>query len=75
MRFYYISELQKMDITIVTLMYCIFIGFLRPILLNIDLNSRDIIAYTLIFFAWYGCTILFTNVVNYEYTYNKLTNI
>ncbi len=75
MRFYYISDLQKIDITIVTLMYCIFIGFIRPIMLNIELNTRDVIAYTLIFFAWYGCTILFSNVTNYESTYNKLTNI
>jgi len=75
MKFYYLSNLQKIDITIVTLMYCIFIGFIRPLVLNIELNTRDIIAYTLIFFAWYGCTILFSNVVNYNTVYNKLTNI
>ena len=75
MKFYYLSNLQKIDITIVTLMFCIFIGFLRPLMLNIELNTRNIIAYTLIFFAWYGCTILFSNAINYETVYNKLTNI
>jgi hypothetical protein len=75
MRFYYISNLQKISITIVTLMYCLFIGFLRPLMLNIELNTRNVIAYTLIFFAWYGCTKLMSNAFNYKTIYNKITNI
>lgn len=75
MKFYYLSPLQKIDIAIATFMFCIFIGFLRPLILNTELNSRDIIAFTLIFFAWYGCTILFSNAFNYETQYNKLNNI
>jgi hypothetical protein len=75
MKFYYLSNLQKIDITITTLLFCIFIGFIRPLLLNNELNTRNIIAFTLIFFAWYGCTILLSNAFNYETTYNKLTNI
>jgi hypothetical protein len=69
------SHLQKIDISLTTFMFCLFIGFLRPLLLGIELNSRNIIAYTLIFFAWYGCTILFSNAYNYERNYDKLTNI
>ena len=61
MKFYYMSHLQKIDISLTTFMFCLFIGFLRPLLLGFELNSRNIIAYTLIFFAWYGCTILFIN--------------
>jgi hypothetical protein len=75
MKFYYLSNLQKIDITITTLLFCIFIGFIRPLILNNELNTRNIIAFTLIFFAWYGCTILFSNAFNYEIIYNKLTNI
>ena len=75
MNFYFLSKLQKTDIAITTLMFCIFIGFLRPLLLNLEFNTRDIIAYTMIFFVWYGCTILFTNAFTYETNYNKLTNI
>jgi hypothetical protein len=56
-------------------MFCLFIGFLRPLLLNIEFNSRDIIAMTLIFFAWYGTTLLLTNAFTYEKNYDKLTNI
>lgn len=72
MKFYYLSQLQKVDITITTLMFCIFFGFLRPIILSQDINTRNIIAYTLIFFAWYGCTILTSNAFTYQYEYNKL---
>ena len=56
-------------------MVCIFIGFLRPLLLGLTINSRNIIASTLIFFAWYGLTLIMTNAITYETTYNKLTNI
>ena len=75
MKFYYLSYLQKIDITITTLMFCIFIGFLRPLILNTQLNTRNIIAFTLLFFAWYGSTLLFTNAFNYQSLYNKLENI
>ena len=75
MRFYYLSHLQKLDIAILTFMFCLFIGFLRPLLLNIEFNSRDIIAMTLIFFAWYGTTLLLTNAFTYEKNYYKLKNI
>ena len=75
MRFYHLSSLQKLDISITTFLFCILIGFLRPLLLGQDINSRNIIAATLIFFSWYGMTLVFTNAVTYETTYNKLTNI
>jgi hypothetical protein len=75
MKFYYLSQLQKIDIGITTFMFLLFIGLLRPLLLNKELNSRNIIIYTLLFFAWYGCTILFSNAYTYEGQYNKLNNI
>jgi hypothetical protein len=75
MKFYYLSPLQKLDICITTFMFMLFIGFLRPLLLGRELNSRDIVVYTLIFFAWYGCTLLFSNAYTFEGQYNKLTNI
>jgi len=72
--YYYLSTLQKLDISISTLIFCIFIGFLRPIILNKELNTKNIIIYTLLFFAWYGSTLLFTNAFNYDNVYSKLTN-
>jgi hypothetical protein len=75
MKFYYLSDLQKIDIFIVTLLYCIFFGFFRPFLLNLELKPNTIIIYTLLFFTWYSCTLLLSNAYHYEYIYNKLTNI
>ena len=74
MKFYYLTYLQKIDIAITTLLFCLFIGFFRQLLLSGELNTRNIIAYTLIFFAWYGCTILTSNAFIYQYEYNKLVN-
>jgi hypothetical protein len=74
LKFYYLTYLQKIDIAITTLLFCLFIGFFRQLLLSGELNTRNIIAYTLIFFAWYGCTILTSNAFVYQYEYNKLVN-
>ena len=75
MKFYYLSSLQKTEIAIVTFLFTFFIMVLRPLLLNIELNSRDAIAYTLIFFVWFGCTMMFSNAYTYESQYVKLKNI
>jgi hypothetical protein len=74
-KYYYLSHLQKIDITITTLLFCIFIGFLRPLVLGTQLNAKNIIAFTVIFFAWYGYTILLSNAFNYDNVYNKLTYV
>jgi hypothetical protein len=75
MKFYYLSSLQKTDIMVTTLLFCIFIGFFKPLLLDMEINSLHIITFTLLFFVWYGSTLLFTNAFTYEGSYNKLANI
>jgi hypothetical protein len=75
MKFFYLSSLQKTDIAITTFMFCLFIGFLRPLLLGMELNSRDVIAYTLIFFVWYGLTMMFSNAYTYESQYYKIKHV
>ncbi len=75
MRYYHLSDLQKMDISITTFLFFVLIGFLRPFFLNREINTRDIIAFSLLFFVWYGCTLLFSNAFTYENIYNKITNI
>jgi len=52
-KYYYLSNIQKIDLTTTTLLFCIFIGFLRPLILGDLLNTQMIIAYTLMFFVWY----------------------
>lgn len=75
MKYIYLSPLQKIDIGISALLFCILIGFLRPLILSQNLNTRNVIAYTLLFFAWYGCTLLFSNGFNYESNYRKIVDI
>jgi hypothetical protein len=75
MKFYYISSLQKLEIGILTFIFCIFIGFLRPFIINADLNSKKMITLTLLFFVWLGMTTLFTNCFTYESTYKKIVNV
>ena len=75
MKFYYLSHLQKIDITITTVMFCIFIGILRPLFLGLQFNSRDVIIYTILFFVWYGCTLLMSNAFLYKYQYDKMIDL
>ncbi len=75
MRFYYLSSLQKLEIGIATFMFCLLIGFLRPLLLNLPFNSQHIVALTLLFFCWYGMTILMANAYTYQQDYQKIVNI
>lgn len=75
MKFYYLSDIQKIDITITTVMFCIFIGILRPLFLGLNFNSRDIIIYTTLFFAWYGSTLLMSNAFLYKYQYDKMIDL
>jgi len=75
MKFYYLSSLQKLDIAITTFMFCLLIAFLRPLILTMEINSRNAIAFTLLFFAWYGCTVLFANAFTYEADYDKLVYV
>ena len=74
-KYYYLSHIQKIDITTTTLLFCIFIGFLRPLILGDPLYTQSIIAYTLMFFVWYGYTILYSNAFNYDSVYDKLNNV
>jgi hypothetical protein len=74
-KYYYLSNLQKNDLIITTLIFFIFIGFLRPLILDLEINTTNIIIYTILFFAWYGCTILFSNAFTYDTMYNKIINI
>ncbi len=74
MNYLNLSAIQKLDIGITTLLYCIFITILRPLIIYQEINSRNIIAYTLIFFATYGVTLIFTNSLSFNIIKNKLSS-
>ena len=73
MNYLNLSSIQKFDIGITTLLFCIFITILRPLIVYQDINSRNIIAYTLLFFATYGMTLIFTNSITFNDIKKKLT--
>ena len=73
MNYLNLSSIQKFDIGITTLLFCIFITILRPLIVYQDINSRNIIAYTLLFFATYGMTLIFTNSVTFSEIQKKLS--
>lgn len=73
MNYLNLSSIQKFDIGITTLLFCILITIIRPLIIYQEINSRDIIAYTLLFFATYGMTLIFTNSLSFSSIKNKLT--
>lgn len=66
-----LSSIQKMEIGITALLFCIFVLIIRPLIVSGEINSVHIIAYTLIFIAWYGCTYIFTNQFYKYFDYDK----
>ena len=73
MNYLNLSSIQKFDIGMTTLLFCILITILRPLIVYQEINSRNIIAYTLLFFATYGMTLIFTNSVTFSEIQKKLS--
>lgn len=56
-----ITYLQKNEILFTTVLFCLFIQFLKPLVFNITVPIYNIIINTLLFFVWYCSTILLSN--------------
>lgn len=72
MNYLNLSSIQKIDISITTLLFCLFIIIIRPLIIYSSINSRDIIAYTLLFFATMGMTTIFTNSLSFSNIFYKV---
>lgn len=72
MNYLNLSSLQKIDIGITTLLFCVFITMIRPLIIYSSINSRDIIAYTLLFFVTMGLTMIFTNSLSFSQVFYKV---
>jgi hypothetical protein len=70
--YFYLSNVQKVTISVTTILFMILILFLRPIILDTELHSLRILTFTLLFFAWYGLTQILTNSFTYEYLYKGI---
>lgn len=72
LNYFYLSDIQKITLIITTILFGILILIIRPIILDYSLESRNILVYTTIFFAWYGLTIMFTNTLTFETTFRSI---
>jgi hypothetical protein len=70
--YFYLSGVQKVSLTIITILFTLFILILRPIILNNKLSSLNILTFSLLFFAWYGLTQILTNSLTYEFLYKSI---
>lgn len=72
MNYLNLSSIQKVDIGITSLLFCLFITIIRPIIIDTSISSRNIIAYTLLFFATMGLTTIFTNSLSFSNMFYKI---
>lgn len=72
MNYLNLSSIQKVDIGITSLLFCLFITIIRPLIIDSSINSRNIIAYTLLFFATMGLTTIFTNSLSFSNMFYKI---
>ena len=66
------SVIQKNDIFFTSFLFALFFFILKPLILTGEINSRDFVAYGLLFFAAYGLTLIFTNSVSFSRIFSKL---
>ena len=72
MNYLNLSVIQKYDIFFTTILFVLFFLMLKPLILTGEINSRDIIAYGLLFYCTFGMTLIFTNSVSFSKIYSKL---
>ena len=72
MNYLNLSVIQKNDIFFTSFLFALFFFILKPLILTGEINSRDFVAYGLLFFAAYGLTLIFTNSVSFSRIYSKL---
>ena len=72
MNYLNLSVIQKYDIFFTTLLFTFFFLTLKPLILTGEINSRNIIAFSLLFFCTYGLTLIFTNSVSFSKIFSKL---
>lgn len=72
MNYLNLSVIQKYDLFFTTMLFIFFFLTLKPLILTGEINSRDIIAFSLLFFCTYGMTLIFTNSVSFSKIFSKL---
>ncbi len=52
------------EIFVGTILFMLFFGYLRNIILNYEINSKTILINTFLFFLWYSLTISISDFLN-----------
>ncbi len=65
--YFQLSSLQILELGILTVLFLIFIGFIRYIVLGYTLDSNNIIFLTILFVLWYFLSKTFSNTAIYVY--------
>ncbi len=72
MNYLNLSVIQKYDIFFTTILVSILLLTIKPLILTGEIVSRDIIAFSLLFFCTFGLTLIFTNSVSFSRIFTKL---
>lgn len=72
MSFKPIYEQQYTELFTVFILFLIFIGFLRTIILNYEFDAKNILYLSILFALWLYFVKVFTNTYIYFSTYHKL---
>ncbi len=65
--YFQLSSLQILELGILTVLFLIFIGFIRYIILGYTFDSQNIIYLTILFVLWYFFSKIFSNTAIYVY--------
>ena len=74
MNYLNLSVIQKYDIFFTSFLFAIFFFILKPLILTGEINSRDFVAFGLIFFVTFGMTLIFANSVSFSRIFSKLNS-
>ncbi len=72
MNYLNLSVIQKRDIFFTSFMFALLFFIVKPLILTGEINSRDFIAYGLLFYCTYGMALIFTNSVSFSAIFSKL---
>ncbi len=72
MKYYILTPYQKVDLFVTTLLFFIIFLLVRPMVMAEPINGQMIGNFTILFFVWYGMTLIMTNSL--LISNQKLTN-
>lgn len=57
----YLLKQQKIKMVVATFFFLILFGYFRPFFINTELNTKEVIVNSLLFFIWIGYSYVISN--------------